>query len=117
MKHTTQTQIMTTCDGQIGSNGMCNKCGQPAMTTGNSCGRLIPVNSVERKQQTPLQKLIEFMDITPYVGNEIYDKAKSLLAEEKQMVIDAYEDGRKQADCMSWQYKDKSGEQYFNETY
>jgi len=46
---TTQTQIMTTCDGQIGSNGMCDKCGQTAQTTGNSCGILIPVNPVEGK--------------------------------------------------------------------
>jgi len=115
---TTQTQIMTTCDGQIGINGFCNKCGQPAMTTGNSCGRLIPVQPV--KQQTPLQKLIEFMDITPYVGNEIYDKAKSLLAEEKQMVIDAYcvgeSDGQNMAKY-SDHYKFETGEQYFNETY
>jgi len=58
------------------------------------------------KQQTPLQKLIEFMDITPYVGNEIYDKANSLLSEEKQMVIDAYD-----LETIG------TGEDYFNETF
>lgn len=43
------TQTYTTCNGQIGNNGQCNKCGQVAITVGNSCGRLIPV---PEKQQT-----------------------------------------------------------------
>ena len=40
------TQVMTTCDGQIQLNGWCNKCGQPAQTTGMVCGRLIPVQNI-----------------------------------------------------------------------
>ena len=47
-----QTQVMTTCDGQIDINGLCNKCGQLAQTTGNYCGRLIPVNPTVENQQT-----------------------------------------------------------------
>jgi hypothetical protein len=109
-----QTQILTTCDGQIGNNGMCSKCGQPAQTTGNSCGRLIPVQPM--KQQTPLQKLItklkaqtqgeqgNYYEALDYVICE----AEYLLPEEKQRLIDANE-------CFN--PKHQSGEEYFNETF
>ncbi len=67
------------------------------------------------KQQTPLQKHIEWLKKSFDCNNDFkayacLTHAESLLPEEKQMVIDAYERGDK--------YKfEISGEQYFNETY
>lgn len=108
-----QTQTYTTCDGQIGTSGMCNKCGQPAMTTGNSCGRLIPVQP--EKQLTPLQKLLQFMK--DYPQTYWYDEAKRLLPEEKQMVIDAYGTASNYRFSSNPTEAFKTGEQYFNDTF
>jgi len=43
--------------------------------------------------------------------------AESLLPEEKQMVIDAYNQGHVDGDSIAWCYKNQDGEQYFNETF
>jgi hypothetical protein len=74
------------------------------------------------KQQTPLQKLIavlkkkqDFFDKeeTGYVCYGIaIAEAESLLPEEKQMVIDAYDASPEYAGK-----KFETGEQYFNETF
>ena len=70
------------------------------------------------KQQTPLQKLIEYIETDEWhnIGiGDILEKAKSLLPEEKQMVIDAHKDGSKQiyGDRITNRY----GNQYFNEIF
>lgn len=52
------TETLTTCTGTIQSNGYCDKCYQPAQTTSNQCGRLIPMTN-QPKQKTPLQEFID----------------------------------------------------------
>jgi len=73
------------------------------------------------KQQTPLQKLIDKLEKTEMTAtNPSYSNglkaavffAQSLLPEEKQMVIDTYEQG-----FDDYQYGERSGTIYFNETY
>lgn len=36
------TQTLVTCNGKINQHGFCDKCYQPAHTTSNQCGRLVP---------------------------------------------------------------------------
>jgi len=63
---------------------------------------------------TPLQKLIDWIENTPVEKQlskkDIKEKAESLLPEEKQMVIDAFEEGLGLPSL-------NMGEQYFNETF
>jgi len=113
------TQVMTTCDGKTNSFGFCDKCSNPVQGTSVYCGRLIPVQPV--KQQTPLQKLIEWIEADKHRNipdNVIIAKAKSLLPEEKQMVIDAHTTGANmEYNYIAYGYFTKTSEQYFNETY
>jgi len=85
------------------------------------------------KQQTPLQKLIDKLNqsIKLYEESGSYDKfarriddlkdiikeAESLLPEEKQMVIDAFDTAVKFRFSSNSNEAFKQGEQYFNETY
>lgn len=41
------TQTLVTCNGKINQHGFCEKCYQPAHTTSNQCGRLVPYQQAE----------------------------------------------------------------------
>lgn len=41
------TQTLVTCNGKINQHGFCDKCYQPAHTTSNQCGRLVPYQQAE----------------------------------------------------------------------
>lgn len=41
------TQTLVTCNGKINQHGFCDKCYQPAPTTSNQCGRLVPYQQAE----------------------------------------------------------------------
>lgn len=70
------------------------------------------------KKQTPLQKAIERFDyanpLARFTSQEIVDYLQSLLPEERQMVVDAWEDGEtnwtKESMC-------KDASNYFTLTY
>jgi len=76
-----------------------------------------------KKQQTPLQKLIEYLEDGLNEGcaySQALRFAKSLLPEEKQMVINSFDVGESDGQNMakySDHYKFETGEQYFNETF
>jgi len=42
------TQVLTTCDGKINNHGFCDKCYQPAHTTSSYCGRLLPIEQLQK---------------------------------------------------------------------
>jgi hypothetical protein len=77
------------------------------------------------KQQTPLQKVSDYIIDAQKIAESdptlrlsaalmvINNKIKSLLPEEKQMVIDAYYDGDE--DCMD--QNKRTGKEYFQEKY
>ena len=78
------------------------------------------------KQQTPLQKVSDYIIDAQKIAESdptlsglsealmvINNKIKSLLPEEKQMVIDAYYDGDE--DCTD--QNKRTGKQYFQEKY
>lgn len=72
------------------------------------------------KQQTPLQKLIFICKSEQITKSDIIHSIVSLLPEEKQMVIDAYNEGESDGQNMAKyldHYKYENGEQYFNETF
>jgi len=71
-------------------------------------------------KKTPLSQLIQFMEQNQYfIGNDLYAKQKELLEQEKQMVIDAFDNGAQELDDW-YSYPSggtKTSEQYFNETF
>jgi len=70
-------------------------------------------------KKTPLQQLIEYMGQNQYfIGNDLYAKQKELLEEEKQMVVDAYRDGRSDQRCdMMPEYYNRTAEEYVNQNF
>jgi len=74
------------------------------------------------KQQTPLQKLIEYMRFLDETDADdklflISQKTEELLPEEKQMVIDAHFNGMVDKKSDDFIGRERTGEQYFNETF
>lgn len=41
-------QVLTTCTGNINKYGICEKCYQPAYTSGGQCGRLVPIEDLPK---------------------------------------------------------------------
>lgn len=83
----TQTQILTTCSGQIDRNGYCTRCGKVALTSSTVCLRLEDVteqagiNMVLAVSGPSVDEINKFLDdygfVVPYDGsNKFYDETK-----------------------------------------
>jgi len=67
------------------------------------------------KNKTALQELMDWMidesEVIPVDPGDVYQKAKELLAKEKEQIKDAFDKG------YSYYLFNGGGEQYYNETY
>lgn len=71
-------------------------------------------NKRNRIMKTPMQELIEWMNTAPSSEQpiSIYDKATELLEKEKQVIIDAYNEG-----YLVGNGSNKTAAKYYNETF
>ena len=93
---------MTTCDGQIGQTGYCNKCGHVAMTSSSYCGRLIEVPQNEIKAMSKAEKKWRKWDeVNPVFGSLSREAYKAALRREIEKQIDFYNAMAKAAETKS----------------
>lgn len=69
------TQTLVTCNGKINQHGFCDKCYQPAHTTSNQCGRLVPYQQAEINTVLAVSGHDKFSKqaITEFVISELCD--------------------------------------------